>query len=123
VHQVTLNGERAKMDALLNAHPRLINVVDENDNTLLHLAVLRNQIGEVQDLLARHANVNAVNSAGMTPLHLAAKLNEVEITKLLLAHKPDLSTRDHRGWTPLVWATKTHHDQIVQLLRRAGARQ
>jgi len=122
IHEATLNGERAKMNQMLDARPSLIKVADYDENTLLHLAVLRDQIGEVEDLLTRHANVNATNSVGMTPLHLAAKLNRIEATKLLLAHKPDFSIRDRRGWTALTWATKSHHDKIAALLEKAGAR-
>lgn|SRR5262249_30317399 len=121
VHEATLNGERTKMNQMLKSNPRLINVADYDNNTLLHLAVLRNQVGEVQDLLARHANVNAVNTAGMTPLHLAAKLNELEITRLLLEHRPTLTIRDGSGRTPLMWAIKMHHNQIAHLLKGAGA--
>ena len=123
IHEATLNGDRAKMNALLDAQARLINVADYDENTLLHLAVLRGYTGEVEDLLARHAKVNARNSVGITPLHLAAKLNRIEPVKLLLANKPHLSIRDQRGWTALTWATKTHHDKIVLLLLQAGAKE
>jgi len=121
VHEATLNGEKDKMDAMLNTAPHLIATRDENDNTLLHLAVLRNEIAEAQDLLSRKADVNAINSAGMTPLHLAAKFDEMQMTKLLLSKKPNLSIRDKRGLTPLDWATKTHHSEIEALLRNSGA--
>jgi ankyrin repeat protein len=123
VHEVTLNGNQAEMDRLLDLNPKLINVPDYDKNTLLHLAVLRNEIGEVKDLLARGASVNAVNTAKMTPMHIAAKLGEREIVVLILAHHPDLGLRDGRGWTPLTWAVKAHHDAVAQLLRAAGARE
>ena len=123
IHEATLNGERAKMNEMLDARPGLIDVADYDENTLLHLAVLRGYTREVDDLLTKRANVNATNSAGMTPLHLAAKLNRVEVTALLLKHRPHLSIRDKRGWTPLTWAVKTHHEKIVILLRQAGAKE
>ena|SRR6266581_2853606 len=123
VHEAALNGDRQKMDELLAARPRLLNVPDYDKNTLLHLAVLRNQFAEVKDLLARGAKVNAMNSARMTPLHVAAKLGESEITKLLLSYHPKLSVRDARGWTALKWAEKSHHESVAKLLREAGARE
>jgi ankyrin repeat protein len=111
------------MDEMLDANPRLISVADYDENTLLHLAVLRDHTDEVEDLLCKHANVNTTNSAGMTALHLAAKLNRLEATKLIVKYQPDLSIRDRRGWTALTWAMKTHHDKIVTLLKQSGARE
>jgi ankyrin repeat protein len=123
VHEVTLNGNQTEMDRLLDLNPKLLNVPDYDKNTLLHLAVLRNEIGEVKDLLARGAKVNAQNTARMTPMHLAAKQGEHEIVTLILTHHPDLALRDSRGWTPLTWAVRAHHDEAAQLLRDAGARE
>jgi ankyrin repeat protein len=123
VHEVTLNGDQATMDNLLDAHPRLINVLDYDKNTLLHLAVLRNHPGEVKDLLSRGAKVNAVNTAKMTPLHIAAKQGERDVVILLLSHHPNLALRDSRGWTSLTWAVKAHHDEVAKLLRTAGSQQ
>jgi ankyrin repeat protein len=122
VHEVTLNGNQAEMDRLLDLNPRLINVPDYDKNTLLHLAVLRNEVGEVKDLLGRGAKVNAQNNAKMTPMHIAAKQGEREIVVLILARHPDLRLTDSRGWTPLTWAVKAHHDAVAQLLRNSGAR-
>jgi len=121
VHEATLNGNQTEMDRLLDLNPKLINVPDYDKNTLLHLAVLRNEIGEVKDLLARGAKVNAQNTAKMTPMHLAAKQGEREIAVLILAYHPDLALRDGRGWTPLTWAVNAHRDEVTHLLRAAGA--
>jgi ankyrin repeat protein len=121
VHEVTLNGNQTEMDRLLDLNPRLINVPDYDKNTLLHLAVLRNEIGEVKDLLARGANVNAQNTVKMTPMHIAAKQGEREIVVLILDYHPNLALRDSRGWTPLNWAVNAHRDEVAQLLREAGA--
>ena len=121
VHEVTLNGNQTEMDRLLDLNPKLINVPDYDKNTLLHLAVFRNDIGEVKDLLARGAKVNAQNKAKMTPMHIAAKQGESEIALLILAYHPNLTLRDSRGWTPLNWAVNAHLDEVAQLLRAAGA--
>ena len=123
VHEVTLNGKQTEMDRLLDLNPKLINVPDYDGNTLLHLAVLRNEIGELRDLLARGAKVNAQNKAKMTPMHIAAKQGEREIVMLILPHHPNLALRDGRGWTPLTWAVKAHHDAVAHLLLAAGARE
>jgi ankyrin repeat protein len=120
VHEVTLNGNQAEMDRLLDLNPKLINVPDYDKNTLLHLAVLRNEAGEVKNLLGRGAKVNAQNNAKMTPLHIAAKQGEREIVVLILAHHPNLALKDSRGWTPLTWAINAHRDEVAQMLREAG---
>jgi ankyrin repeat protein len=121
VHEVTLNGNQTEMDRLLDLNPKLINVPDYDKNTLFHLAVLRNEISEVKDLLGRGAKVNAQNNAKMTPMHIAAKQGEREIVVLILAYHPNLALRDSRGWTPLTWAVNAHRDEVAQLLRTAGA--
>jgi cytohesin len=120
VHEVTLNGNQTEMDRLLDSNPKLINVADYDQNTLLHLAVLRNEIGEVKDLLARGAKVNAQNTVKMTPMHIAGKQGEREIVILILDYHPNLTLKDNRGWTPLDWAVNAHHDEVARLLRAAG---
>lgn len=123
LHEVTLNGNQTEMDRLLDLNPKLVHVPDYDKNTLLHLAVLRNEIGEVNDLLTRGARVNTQNKAKMTPMHIAAKRGEREIVVLILNYHPDLALKDGRGWTPLRWAVNAHHDEVAQLLRVAGARE
>jgi ankyrin repeat protein len=122
VHEAALNGNQSEMDRMLDSSPKLINVPDYDGNTLLHLAVLRNEAAEVDDLLARRSDVNAQNTAKMTPMHIAAKQGERGIVVLLLGHNPNLSLKDSRGWTALTWSVNAHHDEIAQLLRAAGAR-
>ena len=48
-----------------------INAADYDENTPLHIAVIKNNIEIVEILLDNGANSNAVNDNGSTPLHFA----------------------------------------------------
>jgi ankyrin repeat protein len=46
-----------------------LNLQDEDGNTLLHHAIVQNNIEYIQFLLREKVNINIVNHAGNTPLH------------------------------------------------------
>jgi ankyrin repeat protein len=66
--------------------------------TALHIAVFRNQLGIVSELLANGANPNARNSIGESPLWNAViKAERIDVLKLLLDNGADPNARDSRG--------------------------
>ena len=87
--------------------------------TELHLAVDKNQVDRVRQLLQEHPelNVNALNSYGWAPLHCAASRWQHEIVQLLLAHPLiDVNLRKRDMWTPLLVATLNARVDAVRIL-------
>jgi ankyrin repeat protein len=73
---------------ILLSHPDIdVNMPDNNNNTLLHVAVHLGHIDIVKILLGKHANVNEKNAAGQTPLDIAFAQNPlpVAVIKLLVS--------------------------------------
>ena len=99
----------------------------------LLLASIKGDVGAVEELLARKADVNVRDEVfNRTPLHWAAA-NEcgddeyaatdyAALVKLLLKHRPNLECEDGRKRTPLLCAAAAGHYSIVRLLlgRDAG---
>lgn len=57
--------------ALVQKRPSLVNAVDQNKTTPLHLAVMYSNFPVVRYLTSMRAKVNALNASHQTPLHLA----------------------------------------------------
>ncbi len=83
-----------------------------DQNTLLHLAVVKNDLEMVNLIKAQAARaeqkakwielLDIQNSEGDTPLHLAVKLGQVELVRLFLADRGDfLLSKDGQGNT--IW--------------------
>ena len=96
---------------------------NEEGNTGLHLAVMRENTERVLFLLRAGANVNAVNNRSMTPLMYAAFEGNLEATKHLVDFGADTSI--HMGLIGtvlhLVCAASVLSTKVVDRLLRAGA--
>ena len=81
---------------------------DENNRTMLHLAVLNTDILRVKYLVAHGAHVNCSDYKGQTPLHMSILpasvsmiLRHKDITRYLLSNGADVNMQDERGYTVL----------------------
>ena len=87
----------------------------------IYQAAARGRISEMDDLLARGANVNAVVHGDGNPLIMAAREGYSEIVTLLLERgaNPDLGVMF--DGSPLIVAAREGHSDIVQTLLDRGA--
>lgn len=123
----------------------VIDVVDAQHNTPLHIAVAKGNTDAARLLLEAKADVNAQNhetskytsgqwskrTAGddceallpdhQTPSHIAAEQADAEMLELLLEYGPRLDVRDSGGLTALDAALEQADEECVQLLLEAGA--
>ena len=88
------------------------------NNSLLHIAVQKNDVQAVETLLADKAKLEARNSKGRTPLHEATNY---KIVKDLLTAGADMHARDKNDNTPLHTAVIAGCVPVVQLHLQAGA--
>ena len=63
-----------------------INSVTDNNSTLLHLAIQRNEKELIRFLVARGANLNEEDVFGKTPLIYAIQTKQADVVQLLLEH-------------------------------------
>lgn len=114
-------GNTARVQALLDANPRLINAKERQAGfTALHVAVSKDQPSMVRLLLDRGAEVDAGNIYKQTALHLCAQFNNVTLARLLLSHGANVNARTKFGVTPLRLALANHNQPVADLLRSRG---
>lgn len=89
--------------------------------SLLHLAVIRQNVKVVDNLLKKKVNVNARDNNRETPLHCAVRISDCSIVKLLLEHKSNVNAKDVNGLTALHIAVMSYCAECVRLLLNAGA--
>ncbi|KAF2477457.1 ankyrin [Lindgomyces ingoldianus] len=81
-----------------------VRVTDQtaNGDTLLHIAVSRNQTSLVKELLRHGADVNATNDQSETPLHIAvACMCDYEVSRCLISSGANMLHQDLGKKTPL----------------------
>jgi ankyrin repeat protein len=95
----------------------LIGRTNNDKQTLLHLAILKNNLPVVKYLLKFNTN-KAKDKFGNTPLHVAVEKGYIEIVKLLLKSEADVNAVNNIGETPL---HKVRNKNIAELLIVNGA--
>ena len=98
-------------------------VDEENEYTLLHMAVLNNHLDALQRLL----NTGAIEINKRTPrdgcsaLFLAAESGRLHAATMLLEHNADVNALTDEGQSPLIVAASHGHRKLVALLKQHGA--
>jgi ankyrin repeat protein len=88
---------------------------DNDGNTPLHFASMRNDLELAKLLLDKGADLEANNECRRTPLHVATCWNRIEITKFLLERGADVEAKNVYGQTPLDLAES---DEMEELLKK-----
>ncbi|WP_342224629.1 ankyrin repeat domain-containing protein [Spiroplasma endosymbiont of Asaphidion curtum] len=101
-------------------------IIDNDNNTILHLTIWENNFTFAKELLTNQnsknkINVNAINNYKNTPIMGAIQNNNIEIVKLLLEHGSDINAKAENGITPLHLAAQNGYLAIVKLLLANGA--
>ena len=90
--------EEAKSKFLLTSD---INEVDEDGNTVLHLAAMIDDPDLVTFFLIKGANTSLKNKLGETPIHVAIKNNSFKAASILAEHGNSLFSTDRNGISAL----------------------
>nr|XP_056705001.1 ankyrin repeat domain-containing protein 31 [Euleptes europaea] len=98
-----------------------INRRDIFGQTLLHRAIIQDDIDRVCAVIKAGANVNAKDYAGWTALHEASLAGCFEATNELLKAGADVNCKGHEQVTPLHDAVKVGHYKVAELLLSYGA--
>lgn len=92
----------------------------ENSVVVLEAAA-RNDIEEVDRLLASGVSPDATNEDGLTPLHQCCIDNNADMLRLLLDYGAAVNAKDSEKWTPLHAAATCGHLYLVKILINRGA--
>ncbi|TMW64949.1 hypothetical protein Poli38472_009116 [Pythium oligandrum] len=102
----------------------------------LRLACGRNEVGKIQELIARGCDPHAKDGSGWTAMHYAAEYGHVNaldaiadslVTVKISSGNPatpekvDVNLQDVSGWTPLVCAAANGHVEVIEKLLSLGA--
>ena len=93
---------------------------DEVGNPLLHIALWRDDVPIVKDLLPL-CPIDLRNSRGQTPLHLACARGALPLIKLFLDHGADIEARDQYNYSHLLTALQSHRLLAFVCLLQRGA--
>ena len=104
-----------------------VNRLDNDNGTLLHLAIQRNRFKLAEILVEHGADTNIENNEGRTPLHILSESsvnderNVLNLVKLLLKHGAELNRQDKVNNTPLHLAIQRNMFMIAESLLEHGA--
>lgn len=121
IHDTVERGDIARVTAMLDADPTLVNAKNYMDKRPLHFAVTVMDDAAIALLLDRGADINAVDKTGLTPLHVAAILGFPSQVNLLLERDASIDARDQFGDTPLHSAAIHGNLPAIELLVDWGA--
>ena len=89
--------------------------------TVLHYAVLLEDLERVKQTIEKGADVNAEDSSKEKPLIIAADYNNWEIVKLLVENGADVNAQNEDGNTAVFFAALNGNLEMVQYLVEKGA--
>lgn len=107
--------------------PQVMGILDEHQNTVLHVAVSLETPCEIIECLLKTAEkisyslINSVNADHKTPLHIATKAKKPSIVKLLLRYGADPIVTDRQGFTSYHLAIYVNSNECLrELLQKAN---
>lgn len=87
----------------------------------IHLAVMRRNLQELKEVLAREPRPDSLDREGRTPLFYAARDGEITLALELLAYGANPNAQDKNLETPLHFAARSYRTQIAETLLHHGA--
>jgi len=118
IFRAALDGDLARVEALVSGNSELVNAQNPSGMTPLHLAAWEGHAGVADFLLQHGADPNLAEANGDTPLHFAASSGYTEIARSLLEHGAQVNARNKDGKTPL--SRGRPRPEIAELLKKHG---
>jgi len=117
-------GDIQRVRQTLDDQPELLLTISHDGWTPLHLAAHFGQLGVLDLLLARGAEVDArsTNALVNTPLHAALAGGRRATAQRLVEHGADVNAVEAGGYTPLHQAADLGDAEMTRMLLERGAR-
>jgi len=120
IFEAAEQGDLAKVQALVEKNPELVQAKDKEQGTPLHSAAASGHIKIVEYLLSKGADVNARNAVNQNPLLYAAYHGHAEIVNLLLEKGAEFKEQDMYGRNVLHYPAREGHNRVVEILVKKG---
>ena len=115
------NGDLKEIDKLLKKGAN-VDAWDDEGNTLLIDAVLKEDVKEILFWVEKGANINASGNGRLTPLMTSMVcIGGDNIAKLLMDLNADMELKDKHGQTALMHAVLSENAKAVEVLLEKGA--
>lgn len=115
--EMITRNEFDELKDLLEIDAAVVTMGDDDNLTLLHLAVDLNRLDMIQLLLDSGADVNVKTlEARLSPLHIAVRNGSLRAIDLLLSKGADVNSRNLIDHTPLHIAVTTNNLEVVRVL-------
>lgn len=116
-------GDAARLQAMLEAQPDLLDSFSADGFQALHLAAFFGHVEAVKLLAGRGAAVNTYshNGFGVMPLHSAVAGRHLDVARVLLEHGADPNAVQSEDFTPLMAAAQNGMADMATLLLSFGA--
>ncbi|MFS0918991.1 ankyrin repeat domain-containing protein [Brevibacillus sp. 179-C 1.1 NHS] len=113
-------GDTELVRKIVTKQPELLQEKDEYEFSVLHGAVMTDDIDLIAYLVAHGADVNAKNDEGITPLHIVLY---PEVAEILIAHGADIHASAYDGSTVLHTQVADGEERVdvVEVLLAKGA--
>jgi len=93
-----------------------INALYDDNLSILHIAIINNNIDIIKQLISDNININIQNKDCNTSLHLACLLKSYDIVKLLIDNNINKNIVNIDGYTALHYACINGNENIAELL-------
>ena len=115
LHAIGANdqAEEVAYRAKAERTPELIDALDEDGQTPLHLAVRSKNLAVVE-VLKKLTDLKALDEHGQTPLHGAVRSNNPDVVEALIEAGADPNALDEDGQTPLHLAAPRNNLAVVK---------
>ena len=120
IHKAAMEGDLAKVQALIAKDASLTDAKDEMGRTPLHLACHGGHIEMVKFLMAKGADIEAKFANGSTAIYWAIPEGHIDVVKLLIAKGADIQAKQNDGTTLLHIAAVLGQTEITELLIEEG---
>ena len=117
LHLAVANGNLELVRELCLAEESALNDLDNLSRSVLHYAVLKNDMELINILISAGVLPHHLDNTGASVLHYAAKNNSVQIVKRFLeCFKNFEDTTDKQGRTALMWAASEGSVNVLNLM-------
>lgn len=120
IHDAVNENDPARVAALLDSDPSLLELRDEQEMTPLNLAALNGNAEIARLLIERGADIHSGDADNSQPIHCAAISGNVPIIEMLLRAGANINEQDNNGATALTFAAGRGRAEMVRFLLEKG---